>query len=74
MAPKTKLHAMIDACNDDNLIQQAIEIFNQAKDDWWEKLTEDDQQKTLAALDELDKNKGINHSSVMQKAWSILKQ
>lgn len=65
MTQKDKLHEKIDACNDDFLIQQAIEIFTQTGDDWWEALSEDDQQKTLAALDELDKNKGNNHSSVM---------
>jgi hypothetical protein len=69
MTPKNKLHALVDACNDDLLVEEAIALFTAEPADWWDALTEQEQQKTLTAISQLDMNQGIPNADVMQEAW-----
>jgi hypothetical protein len=69
MTPKNKLHALIDQCDDDLLVDHAIALFSKEEEDWWGKLSDAEKQKTILAIKELDTGNGVPHEAIMQEAW-----
>ncbi len=69
MSPKNKLHALIDACEDDEIVESAIALFSSEPDNWWEALPEIEKEKTRKAIEQLDTGQGVPHVQVMEQAW-----
>jgi hypothetical protein len=69
MSPKNKLHALVDACEDGEVLESAIALFSNESGDWWATLPDNEKEKTLKALEQLDNEQFVPHVQVMQKAW-----
>jgi hypothetical protein len=69
MSPKNKLHALVDACEDDAILESAIALFNDESDDWWSFLPENEKVKTLQAIEQLDNEQVVMNEQVMEEAW-----
>ena len=35
MSPKNKLHALVDACEDEAILESAIALLSNESEDWW---------------------------------------
>ncbi len=70
MSTKTKLHELVDACNDEHLLASAIALLStQADTEWWSTLPLAEQAKTKTALAQLDEGQAVPHDEVLQAAW-----
>jgi hypothetical protein len=69
MSPKNKLHALVDACEDDAILESAIALLSNESEDWWATLPDIEKEKTYKALEQLDNELFVPHVQVMQQAW-----
>lgn len=74
MSLKEKIHALIDSCDDEMLLQDTFSLLESAsqKKDWWSLLSTEQQAITARSIAQLKNNETQSHQQVQQKIWQKL--
>lgn len=72
MGLKDTIHQLVEECNDEAVLSNAIEILEQSKNkqDWWQELNEEQRQLTLTSLHQAANGETINHEMLRDKIWA----
>ena len=64
---KNELHQLIDSCDDDNRLMQVKKIFEENNNvDWWNELTEPQQENLTQLLNEPDEKNAMPHTDFLK--------
>jgi hypothetical protein len=66
---KRELHQLVDKCNDQDLLEEAKIFLQAGKDtgDWWDELTEEDQNMVMESEASYEKGDFISHDELMEQ-------
>ncbi len=72
MELKEKIHALIDACDNEDDLQDTLVFLQNSSDknDWWNQLSSEQQQITKASLEQSDKGLTISDKEMQERIWS----
>lgn len=72
MVSKEKIRKLVDACDDDNALQEIESVLQQTMNgqDWWQLLPDAEKEKTLASLEQLANGQTLSHQQVMERIWA----
>lgn len=63
---KQELHQLVDQCNNEQILEDVRELL-QSNKDWWDELSEADQQLVKESEAEYNKGNFISHEELMQR-------
>ncbi len=69
---KEKIHALVDACNDDVALQDAYSFLQKSslQKDWWDELSIEQQGITKASLQQSANGETFSNDEIQQRIWS----
>ncbi|MBC7588666.1 MAG: hypothetical protein H7178_09945 [Chitinophagaceae bacterium] len=72
MELKDKIHALVEACNNEDDLRDAFVFLkgSSEKNDWWNQLSEQQQQITKASLQQSANGQTISHHEMQERIWS----
>lgn len=72
MVSKEKIHQLVDACDNDNILQEIKSVLQQTENeqDWWQQLPDAEKEKTLVSLEQADNGQTFSHQQVMERVWA----
>ncbi len=72
MSLKEKIHQLVENCGDDRVLYNTLEVLEKSTTDidWWEELPDEEKRKTLASLDQSDRNQTITHENLKSRIWA----
>ena len=67
---KQDLHQMIEKCDDESLLEEAKTLLqeHEGTKDWWDDLTEEDQNLVMESEAQYEKGDFISHEELMRQA------
>jgi hypothetical protein len=63
---KQELHELVEKCDNEILLEEARELLRSGND-WWDDLTEKDQNMVMESETQYGKGDFINHQELMQR-------
>ena len=65
---KQRLHKLIDECENETLLNEAKDVLESPDlKDWWDDLSEDEQNVLMESEEQYGKGEYISHNSLMQQ-------
>lgn len=63
---KQELHQLVDKCDNELLLEDALELLR-SNNDWWDELTETDKNLVMESETQYTKGNFISHDELMQR-------
>jgi hypothetical protein len=67
MISKEKIYQLIEACEDEGILEEVQYLLQPKRGDWWKDLPASEKEAVLTSLRQADEGKTISHQHLMAK-------
>jgi hypothetical protein len=76
MELKEKIYELVENCSYDAVLYNTLEVLqhSNARKDWWDELSAEEKEKTMASLEQAAKGQTITHENLRGEIWAKFTQ